>query len=903
MGKKTDASVPRHGKWYIELFGGLTARRGKVVVNHFRTQKTAALLAYLAYFAQAQPREALIELLWPDSDPARGRESLRTALAALRRQLEPDQSDRGRVLVATHHAILLNPDAITTDVLEFESGVNSSLRLSDDHAKLEPLTATLQLYRGPLLKGYYEDWIPLEEERLAELYCRAVLEGADLWQRVGNLDAALAAVQQAVALHPLREELQCRLMQLHCQNGQPAAALLHYQQYQQLLQQWHSIPGAEVRGLAEAIARQVAQPGNLPVRRGQLIGRDSEMEAARNWILQDHAGLLTLTGPGGVGKTSLALKVASAVATQFPDGVFFVALSPICDPMLVLPLVAQTLKVSEEQSATLLQNLQTHLRHKKILLLLDNFEQVSGAAVLVAELLSACPHLCVLVTSRVALNLWHEQEVCVQPLTLPELKDASHLDRLLSNPTVQLFLQRARGVQPDFEVTSENSRAVAEICLHLDGLPLAIELAASRMNLLSAAELLARLDDRFQILRTNAPNLPARHRTLYSVIDWSYSLLSPEHQSLLGRLAVFAGSFTLPAAEDVAGQNVLAGLDELHHHSLIHTSASPINTQTRYWLLESVRDYALHKLSLDDLVQLEVQGRHAIYFLEFAEQCLSLMRTRDEAMALAQLSLELNNLRVALQWTQQNRQPLLCVRLAIALHQVLLQQGYCSEARQCLDIGEAAVKSLQGDVRIWEAKIAYHQASLAHDMGHLSAALEAAQRSLTLCQVVDDRPSLAETLNLLGLILTDSGDLAQAQHCFEQSLTFRTDSDHQGRAKCSHNLARLASRQGDLTAARQLYEQSLADRRATGDLRGEAATLGNLGVLAFQNRAWAEADQLYRASLNLYAALSHQPGIAIMLNNLAEIAETRGQVEQAALLFAHAERIWLHLQSNQATIA
>lgn len=894
-----------HEKWQIQLLGGLAAQREAQVINHFRTQKTAALLAYLAYYPQAHGREALIELLWPGNDPAKGRESLRTALAALRRQFESDEQSKGTVFEATHQLVRLKGEAIVTDVAEFEAALESGAQAACDEDKIKALTTALKHYRGPLLSGYYDDWMALEEERLTELFCRAVQQLIELLLRNGNTAEALERAQAALALHPLHEDLQCTLLRLYALNGQAAAALQQYEQFCKQLRQWDAVPGDAMRRLAEEIARESARPGNLPTPRVRLVGRDHELAVARQLVQQEGARLLTFTGPGGVGKTTLALKVASELASEFPDGAFLVALAAIQDPAMVLSFLATTLGVQEQRGVTLLRSLQDFLRHKKLLLLLDNFEQVTGAALLITELLAVCPQLHVLVTSRIALGLWGEQNLPVPPLDLPDLQAATTPEQILASPALQLFVQRARAVQPSFAVTPASAVASARLCTHLDGLPLAIELAASQLGLMSVQELLDHLADRFHILRTSAPDLPPRQRTLRQVIDWSYELLTDAQRRVLTQLAVFAGGFTLAAAADTGRlSDALQELEALYRHSLLQAQDSPITHQRRFWMLESVHAYATEKLQLDKLAMRDIQGRHAIYFLEFAEQRIARMRTVDEAQALDQLEEESANLRAALAWAHHSDQPLLCIRLALALHQVLLCRGYWTEARQTLEIGRSALAGLTGDARPWQALLAYHRASFAHDMGDLEQAHADAQTCLNLrCaprDEISDGSGIADALNLLGLIATDRGELDEAQRYIEQSLQLRAAADALGHAKAIHNLARIAARRGDLQAARSHYQDSLVYRRSAGDVRGEAATLGSLGTIAFHSGDYEGARALYQSSLDLYRQLGNRQYIATMLNNLAEVAEVNGQLDDAVALFTQAELIFHVLNSPQA---
>lgn len=912
--------------WRLELLGGFSIRRQDETVSHFRTKKTAALLAYLACFRRPHPREVLIELLWPECDPARGRDSLRTALAALRRQLEPAGSPKGSVLRATPHDIALNTEAVRIDLADFEAALAQARQADQEPQRIEALSAAAQLYKGPLLAGYYEPWIPGEAERLEEQFCAAVLQLVRYWHRVGETGRALDCASRAVVLHPQREELHSALMRLHVANHQPALALRQFDELRRVLQQCDAEPGRQVRLLGEEIARAAAPPNNLPALRTRLIGREQDVQAVGALLRRDDVGLVTLTGAGGIGKTQLALQVAATLAASFGDGTFFVALAALQEPALVLGAIAQALKVRESTGVPLSQCVQDFLKHKRLLLVLDNFEHVAAAADDIAALLAACPKLTILITSRSRLGLWGEHVFPVPPLVVPDLKPGMPAAEMLQCSAIQLFCQRATRSRPDFVLTGDNVAAVARICTHLDGLPLAIELAASRMDILTPAEMLGRLHERFQMLRTQAPDLPVRHRTLQGVFAWSYGLLPHAHRDLLCRLAVFAGSFDLPAAEAVCRtENVFDGIAELCRHSLVRSEIADTNKPTRFALLESVREYALEQLAAERSRQglglEQMQERHAQYFLETAELRSACLRTDDEPRVLDELQMEVDNLRAAVDWSSQAGRGTLCARLALSLYHVLYHRGYWTEARQAVELGQrgldataqttpaaaepgpglasvgTAVAATAAEHQRCRALLAHALACVCHDMGDFGKAQEAAEASLTLRRAVHDDSGTAEALNLLGLLAADQDQPDRAQTHYAEALRITPAQDHQGRAKILHNLARLAVQRDQLIEAEQLYEETLSLRRAAGDLRGEALTLGNMGALAMVLGNHASARRLYRSSLALNQALRDPHGVAVTLYNLAEIAELEGDMAHAVNLFGQARRMLHDLRS------
>lgn len=374
------------------------------------------------------------------------------------------------------------------------------------------------------------------------------------------------------------------------------------------------------------VSRAMQQAANLPIHLTRLLGRERESASAAELLRRSHVRLVTLTGPGGTGKTRLALQVAADLLDAFPDGVWFVDLAPIRDPELVPDTIAQVLGLKEEQQGSIMEVLSTYLGYKQLLLVLDNFEQVVDGAVHVGKLLSMTPHTKVLATSRVALHLGGEHEFSVPPLALPDLRKAADLAALTQYAAVALFIERAQAVKPDFEVTDATAPVIAEICVRLDGLPLAIELAAARVKLFPPEALLQRLGDRLKLLTGGARDLPARQQTLRNTIDWSYTLLSPEEQLLFARLAVFAGSWTLEAAEVVcqghgaAQIDVLDALQGLADKSLVRRvepTLGDAGPEPRFMMLETIREYARERLSSGGEAE-DVQRRHATHYTELA---------------------------------------------------------------------------------------------------------------------------------------------------------------------------------------------------------------------------------------------------------------------------------------------
>ncbi len=498
------------------------------------------------------------------------------------------------------------------------------------------LREAVEQYKGDFLEGFYvrdapdfDEWAVGQRERLRQLVLQALHELAVHHSARGEYSQAADCLAQLISLDPWREDAHRQLMLVLAYSGQRDAALAQYQTCRRVLdEELGEKPAAETTALYERIRAGVVEPPSLPRTRPNnlqspptpLLGREEELKRVGALLESSECRLLTLVGPGGVGKTRLGLQVATDLLESFDGGAFFVDLAPVVEPDLVLTTIASALGVRETPGQPLVESVRARLRQGRVLLLLDNFEQVLSAAPLVAELLGTCPDLSVLVTSRAVLRLRGEYEFPVSPLALPDLSRLPDLETLVDSPVVALFAQRARAVQTDFRVTEENASSVATICVRLDGLPLAIELAAARIKLLRPHELLIGLNSRLRLLTGGARDLPARHRTLRAAISWSYDLLSDDERRLFHRASVFAGGCSLEALEAICegddGQNgfdALEGVSSLLDHSLLRRVEQP-EGEARFGMLETIREYALERLEMSEEGE-TVHRRHAEYCL------------------------------------------------------------------------------------------------------------------------------------------------------------------------------------------------------------------------------------------------------------------------------------------------
>ena len=619
---------------------------------------------------------------------------------------------------------------------------------------------------------------------------------------------------------------------------------------------------------------------------------------------------MTLTGPGGVGKTSLAIQIATDLSNSFKDGAFFVALATVTDANLVISAIAETLGVREELSGPLFDRLSSmaersgvrlrpverslldmvrqHIGEGHVLFLLDNFEQVIDAASEVADLLASCKNLKVLVTSRARLNMRGEYEAQVPTLSVPDLKRAT-IATLTKYAAVELFIKRAQLARADFTVTADNSRAVAEICVQLDGLPLALELAAARIRVLSAQALLERLDARLKLLTAGPRDLPSRQQTLRNAIAWSYDLLNQVEKRLFSCMGVFAGGCTLEAAEKICsidqntGVEIVDILQSLVDKSLIRRVDE--EGETRFAMLYTIREFALERLEESGEVR-EVGRLHADYFANLASKAEPELRGPQQAVWLKRLELDNDNIRESLRWLLEHGGASLCLEMGGSLWRYWSVRGYVTEGREWLS--RALMRSPEHTSA--RAKALRGAGALAALQNDHDAARALHQEALVIYQELGDRLGISTALLQLGTIAHDRGDYTSARSLFEQSLTIKRElGDRLGTAMLLNNLGIVAQQQGDYSKAQSLYEQSLAIKRELGDNLGVAISLYSLARVACQRADYSKALSLCQESLVIERDLEDKLGIADCLEGLAEVACKMKQPERAARLFGAAE--------------
>ena len=682
-------------------------------------------------------------------------------------------------------------------------------------------------------------------------------------------------------------------------------------------------------------------PANLPLQRTGFVGREKEIPAVKELLLRRDVRLVTVTGPGGIGKTRLVVEVASGVIERFPGGTYFVPLSPLSDPGLIASAILQTLGIREAGGQSPLETLNRNFRDSSrapTLLLLDNFEHLIQGAHVVADLLATCPNLKIMVTSRAALHVYGEHEFPVPPLALPDSRSKPSTEILSRCPAVALFVQRAIAAKPDFQLNPDNAPAVAEICARLDGLPLAIELAAARVKILSPPLMLTRLASRLQLLTGGARDLPQRQQTLRAAIDWSYDLLSAAEQKLFRRLSVFAGGCNLEGVEAVCDAksdldlDLLNGMASMLDKSLVQKVEQTAG-ESRFGMLETIREYALEKLEASGELPLAKRA-HAAYCLVLAEEEATEESGTDAAEWQERFGFEHDNFRAGLDWLTETGDADWGLRLGTALFRFWEIREYLAEGRdrlgKLLKLAGAAgptkararalfaagvLAGEQGDYASADALIGESQdiarrlgdkmgvavslnalAVFACDRGHVASARALFEEGLVLWRELGDQKAVARALSNLANVLKVQGDYDRAHALHVECLSiFQGLGDRTGVAWSLNYQGDVARDRGDTVAARTLYEQGLGIFRELGDRWGIAGTLADLGSLAREQGNYSIAHSLYAESIKLFQELDHKRGIARLLECSACSAAAQRDAERSLRLAGAAAALRQHI--------
>lgn len=929
-----------HPHCHIELLGTPRIIRADQSLTHFPRQKAVHLLAYLAlHRRQPQPRERLIDLLWPDMDLPAGRDSLSTTLAALRHVLEPDGTPRGSVLSATRQHIGLDPVAVTTDVAEFERLLSEAGRAPSPAARADLLARAVALYRGEALAGIYLDWATLEAGRLHGLFADALRDWSFALEEAGEGEGARRAARRWAEADPYAEEAHLRAVTLHARAGHPGDARAAARQMERLWRQEFGAPlPAAIQFQVAALApektaprkaapsvgrtasRRAAPPPTFvpvipaaprpPVPLDCFFGREAEMEWLAEWLRGGTARLATLVGLGGMGKTRLALEFARRAGSHRPCCSFFVPLADAGGPAQILPAIARALALPPGDPA-LLEQIASFLEagETPTLLILDNLEQLiprgdapegkspegkspegnnpeGEAARLIHSLLQAAPSLFCLCTSRVRVGLRGERLFPLDPLPVPEAGPPQPgLAALSSYAGLRLYLDRAQTVRPDFGLTPDNAPAVAALCRLLDGSPLALELAASWVRVLPPRAMWERLTREAGDGALEAGDGAGGGRgSLREALDWSWRLLRPEARRFLAQVSVFRGGWTREAAEAVCGErDVLPATAALMEASLVRASEDG-EGRVRCHLLETVRRYARERLAEAGEWQ-DCRAWHTDCFLALAEAAAAQMGGRGQVRWLDALDAERDNLCAALERCREDpAQAARGLRLAAALLPFWRARGYLKEGTEQI----AALLALPGAAGRTSARAAAlnGMGGLAMLQSDYGAAAACHEEALHICRDATDRAGEAVALHGLGNIAFYRQEYAAARPLFESSLTLR--GDDAGLAVSWHSLGSVALREERHDEAAACYERALHLRCRCGDEIGMALTWGGLGQVALAREDYAAAARFTRDALRLFDETGQRWTASLCLNALSLIAHAQGRWDQEAHLLGAA---------------
>lgn len=906
---------------HLTLLGGLRITEGGAPLPGFTPHKGQALLCYLALTGRPHSRDALASLLWSDDPQEEARASLRNVLFLLRKVAAP-------YFVATRETIAFNlecPHLIDVQTFRDKVAATNASPSKGGPGVVAKLREAMEIYGGEFLDGFYvpgaalfEEWVLTERELLHGMAIEVLQRLALECVRQGDTQAAISYLNRLLVLEPWREEARRDLMRLLAETGQRSAALSEYEICRRvLLAELGVEPGEETTALYGQIlageigpgpteARQTAirepkssipkPPTNLPAALTTLFGRDMELSRLADRLQRPDLRLLTLVGEGGIGKTRLATELADRVLPDFPDGVYFVALSAVQDSGLVPSAIAQALKVQEGQGRTYLDALKEWLAERKVLLVLDNFEQLLDATGTVIELLQTAPGLKMLVTSREPLATIGEHVFPVPPLPVPDLLHTPALESLDQFSSIALFCARAEAVRFGFLLTAENAPSVTGICRRLDGSPLAIELAAARAGEFEVGEIAQRLNDRFRLLTKGNRAASERHQTLKACIGWSYDLLNEQDRRLFRRLSVFAGGWSMEAAGAVCGgttEDIPEGTRRLVDKSLVVREGET----GRYGMHESIRQYAAAKLEEADEAE-STHASHLRYFTELAEASEQRLTGPDAVEWLDKLDLEHDNLRADFDWLQNQTEPagenaVVEMRLAGALWRFWLMRGYLEEGGRRLEAALAANGAAEMHLSdpsarpllgVWSRALT-GAGAMAETRGDYARSLSYMERNLAVRRAMGDMQGIAHALHNLGQANVGAGNLVRARQLIEESLAIKRElGDKNGITRSLGTLGTIAYYQMDYTAACPYFEESIALSREIGNFTTLGNILGNFGVVLLEMGELDRARTLLEESLALAQESGNRPATGRALGGLGQLAAERGDYALALSL-------------------
>lgn len=887
----------------LQLLGPFRVERAQQVIS-FPRRKVEALLAYLVLHPQEHTREHLAALFWADSTDESARTSLRVALNTLRTLLGTD------LLVADRTTLALNPDfPLWCDALEFSRVMQSAQpsRGTSDVALQQTMETAAALYRGDLLADFYDDWVLQLREEYRTRYLQILLELAQAYRTAGDYVRAIEYAKKTLATDPANEQAHQQLMFAFWKTGDRQAALYQFQECKKILAQELGVePARETVELYQRIKATApdspftaARLTNLPSPLTSFVGRQHVLDTLQ--LILATTRLLTLCGPGGCGKTRLAIELGHRVTAQFTDGVWWVPLDALNDPALISDVIARALaletRTGTDQSAELVRL----LRNKELLLVIDNCEHLIEACAQVTEqLLLQCPSLKILTTSREPLNLAGETAWLVPPLAVPEDAAALTPEMLETFESIRLFVERARAVHSDFVLTEENKKAVVEICARLDGIPLALELAAARTRSLGVQEIADRLDDRFRLLTGGNRTALPRQQTLRGLLDWSYQMLSAPEQLFFARLGVFVGGFDLEALENICGcapfdtYDVMDLLARLVEKSLVNlTRADP----ARYGMLETIREYAREQSNALGILQ-AMQARHAEYFIHLAKRTEPRIGGTEEMDVLNRQAQEYPNIAAAMEWAIANGQADAALSTCVNLWSLWFRREHY--AAGTLWVSRTLAEATDATpLRVRGLQLA---GALLRQQGQHERALVFLRQANEIADALYARGQISWEQGALyielGTLERDLGNYARAIDYLSRAWQVTRNMDNLEMMESLLFLADIKMRSGDLSGSRLLLEEAFVRARTLDTKWYLGWVLGSLGEQARFEGQFQLALEHLKESIRLKLETRDLTGIAFSLETMANTYAQFGQPERASVLWGAAERLRHTVHAN-----
>ena len=866
----------------VQFFGSFAIQHdGKPIVLSSRAAQS--LFAYLILTAGTQHRrEKLAGLFWPDLSEAKARTYLRQQLWRIRKAL-PAKTESD-YLLADDITICFNAAS------EYRLDV-AALRELEEDAPVHEMMMALSMYQGELLPGFYEDWVSQEREHLQVVFETRMEKLLELLAAEKRWQDLLEWAERWIQRSAVPETAYRQMIAAYNALGDRARAASTYERCVKALRELDLEPSEETRTL---VLRQKT-PWHVPLPLTSFIGRAMELEEIASLLRKSR--LVTLTGSAGIGKTRLAIQVAEGFLDRFSDGIWFLDLAPLRNPNFVPNRLANLLGLLEsgDPNRSVTDLLTHYFGFRSALIIFDNCEHlIASCAQLASELLTSCEHLSILATSREALRISGEIPYRVPSLDVPQQSAGDRLEVLQGASSIRLFGERAAVISPGFVIDADNAFAIAQICRRLDGIPLAIELAAARTNVLTVNQISSRLDDRFQLLSHGLRAAPPRHETLRATIEWSYQLLSEQESTLFRQLAIFVGGGTLDAVETVCSVPEIPSLELLNLlSSLVNKSlvmAETVDRGMRYHMLETIRQFGLENLFEDQGEAVKVQERQLKYFLRLAEEAEPHLLGVDQSAWMDILEVEFDNIRLALDWAISQGKGEDALRLYGALGWFLFIRCRFREGEQWFKRANLLRESASTRTKA----IALRSASwLYYAKDDFSTCLQLHRESLDLFLELKDEREVSTTLQFMGVMEFTLGNTDRAKVLFDESLLLsRRLNNRQAMPRVLMHLGHIFNGQGNLESARIYYEESLAVAREVGEGHLLMMVLGNMGQFMQRLGSNAKAREYYQESLQIGIRLKNKRTVALTLLNFAELLNAEEKYVESARLQGFAESLF-----------